>query len=87
MTDYRVRSTGEVKTESQIRLDNRNMSLPKVWNDNVKEQLGIDPIFETPRPEPSADYKEVYRDGVEQDANENWWIVTGKHIFLLSRRI
>ena len=72
MTDYRERSTGDVKTESQIRLDNKNMSLPRVWNDDVKEQLGIDAVFETPRPEPSGDYKEVYRDGVEQDANNNW---------------
>ena len=72
MSNYRVRSTGEVKSQGQIRKDNPNVSLPKVWNDNVNEALGIDPVLESPKPEPSADYKSVVGNGVEQDANGNW---------------
>ena len=48
------------------------MSLPKVWNDNVNETLGIDPVLITPQPAPSADFKVVVRNGVEQDAKGNW---------------
>jgi hypothetical protein len=72
MSNYRVRSTGEVKSQGQLRKDNPNVSLPRVWNDNVNEALGIDPVLESPKPEPSADYKSVVRNGVEQDANGNW---------------
>jgi hypothetical protein len=72
MSEYRIRSTGEVKSQGQIRSDNPNVSLPKVWNDNVNETLGIDPVFASPKPEPSDDYKVVVRNGVVQDANGNW---------------
>jgi hypothetical protein len=72
MSNYRVRSTGEVKSQGQLRKDNPNVSLPRVWNENVNEALGIDPVLESPKPEPSADYKSVVRNGVEQDANGNW---------------
>jgi len=49
-----------------------NVSLPKVWNANVNDTLGIDPVLASPKPEPSGDYKVVVRNGVEQDANGNW---------------
>ena len=61
MSEYRIRSTGEVKSQGQIRSDNSNVSLPKVWNDNVNETLGIDPVLASPKPEPSADFKMVVR--------------------------
>ena len=57
MSEYRVRSTGEVKNQGQIRRDNPNVSLPRVWNDNVNEALGIDPVLIAPSPELSGDYK------------------------------
>jgi len=72
MSEYRIRSTGEVKTQGQIRSDNPNVSLPKVWNDNVNETLGIDPVLESPKPDPSGDFKVVVRNGVTQDAKGNW---------------
>ena len=72
MSEYRVRSTGEVKSQGQIRKDNPNVSLPKVWNENVNEALGIDPVLIAPSPELSGDYKVAVRNGVEQDANGNW---------------
>ena len=72
MSEYRVRATGEVKSQGQIRRDNPNMSLPRVWNANVCEALGIDPVLIAPAPAPSGDYKVVVRNGVTQDANNNW---------------
>lgn len=77
MSEYRVRATGEVKSQGQIRLDNKNMSLPKVWTANVCDALGVDPVLAAPAPEPSAAYKAVVRNGVVQDAKGNWveaWI-------------
>jgi len=72
MSEYRVRSTGEVKNQGQIRRDNPNVSLPRVWNANVCEVLGIDPVLASPKPDTTGDYKIVVRDGVKQDANSNW---------------
>lgn len=75
--EYRVRSSGELKSQGEIRKLNPNVSLPKVWNDSVHDALGIDPIFKTPKPSPSGAYKIVIQDGAEQDANGNWvqkWI-------------
>ena len=70
--EFRVRSSGELKSQGDIRKLNPNVSLPKVWNENVYEALGIDPVLATPQPEPSAAYKTVVRDGAEQDAKDNW---------------
>jgi len=77
MSEYRIRSTGEVKTQGQIRKMHPNVSMPKIWNEDIHEQLGIDPVLSTPRPEPSGAYKAVTRNGVEQNADGNWvqaWI-------------
>ena len=72
MSEYRVRATGEVKSQGQIRRDNPNVSLPRVWNDNVCNVLGIDPVLAAPKPDTTGDYKVVVRNGVTQDANNNW---------------
>ncbi len=72
MSEYRIRSTGEVKTQGQIRSDHPNTSLPKVWTAATCEGLGIDPVLPSPQPAPSADYKSVVRNGVEQDDAGNW---------------
>ena len=70
--EFRVRSSGELKTQGEIRKLNPNVSLPKVWNSNVYDTLGIDPVLETPKPDTTGDYKVVVRNGAEQDANNNW---------------
>jgi len=72
MSEYRIRSTGEVKTQGQIRSMHPNVSLPKIWGSNVYESLGIDPVLTSNKPSPSGDYKVVVRNGVEQDGNGNW---------------
>jgi hypothetical protein len=70
--EFRVRSSGELKSQGEIRKLNPNVSLPKVWNSNVYDTLGIDPVLETPKPDTTGDYKIVVRDGAEQDANSKW---------------
>jgi hypothetical protein len=72
MSQYRIRSTGEVKTQGEIRRMHPNVSLPKVWNESVEEALEIDVVLATPEPEPSADYKIVVQGDAEQDADGNW---------------
>ena len=72
MSEYRVRATGEVKSQGLIRKENPNISLPRVWNSNVCDVLGIDPVLASPKPDTTGDYKVVVRNGVVQDANNNW---------------
>lgn len=72
MSEYRVRASGELKSERDLRLENRNVSFPKVWNTNVFEALGIDPVLAAPAPTPSGEFKVVGRNGAVQDSNGNW---------------
>jgi hypothetical protein len=43
-----------------------NTSLPKVWDENVCDALGIDPVFEGPQATPTTPYQFSMRQGVEQ---------------------
>ncbi len=72
MSEYRIKSTGDVKTKSEIKRDNPNVSFPKVWNESVYEALGIDPVLEASRPDSSGDYKVVMRNGAEQNSDGDW---------------
>ena len=71
MSEYRNRTTGEVKTQGEWRAANPNMSLPRVWNDSVLDALDLDPVLRSPAATTTA-YQTSVRDGVEQDANGNW---------------
>jgi len=71
MSEYRNRTTGEVKSQGQWRAANPNMSLPRVWNDSVLDALDLDPVLRSPAATTTA-YQTSVRDGVEQDANGNW---------------
>lgn len=68
---YRVRATGEVKTQGEIRKDNPNTSFPAVWNEEVCDFIGIDPIFEAPQPA-HTEYQGVREDGLEE-INGKWF--------------
>lgn len=72
MAEYRNRSSGEVKTDTELRAENKNMSFPKAWNSSVHDALGVDPVLEAPAPSPSAAYKSVVRNGAVQDGKGNW---------------
>ena len=69
--EYRIQSTGEVKTQGEVRRMHSNTSLPKVWDANVCTALGIDPVLAAPKPETTG-YTHAVRNGATQDANGNW---------------
>ena len=71
MSEYRNRTTGEVKTQGQWRSANPNMSLPKVWTAATLDALNLDPVLRSPAAT-VGQYQTSARDGVEQDANGNW---------------
>ena len=70
--EYRLKSDGSIKTKEELIAANKNMSMPKVWGEGVYEALGIDVVFETPQPSASGAYKTVVRNGVEQNAKDQW---------------
>ena len=71
MGEYRERTTGEVKSQGEWRAAFPNMSLPKVWNNNVCDALNIDPVLPSPAATVGA-YQYSARDGVEQNDNGDW---------------
>ena len=71
MSEYRNRTTGEVKTQGAWRAANPNMSLPRVWKQATLDALNIDPVLRSPAAT-VGQYQTSARDGVEQDANGNW---------------
>ena len=62
---YRKRSDGSLATKSQLKAENANTSLPKVWTTLTLDFLGVDPVLASPKP-PVGDYEVATRDGVEQ---------------------
>tara|TARA_B100000900_G_C20470978_1_gene671361 strand:- start:94 stop:588 length:495 start_codon:yes stop_codon:yes gene_type:complete len=73
MGEYRNRTTGEIKTQGELRRDNPNMSMPRVWGDNVHDALNVDPILAAPKPtEGIGQYQFVARNGAVKDAKDNW---------------
>jgi len=72
MSEYRIRESGDIKSQGDIRAMHKNTSFPKVWGENVHEAIGIDPVLITPKPESAEAYKHYTRNGVEEDANGNW---------------
>jgi len=71
MSEFRERTTGEVKSQGQWRAAFPNMSLPRVWTNNVCDAMNIDPVLASPAATTSA-YQTSVRDGVEQDSKGNW---------------
>jgi len=71
MSEYRNRTTGEVKSQGAWRAANPNMSLPKVWKAATLDALDLDPVLKSPAATVGA-YQVSVRDGVVQDANGNW---------------
>ena len=71
MSEYRERTTGEVKSQGEWRAAFPNMSLPRVWTSNVCDAMNIDPVLASPAATTSA-YQTSVRDGVEQNSNGDW---------------
>ena len=71
MSEYRNRTTGEVKTQGQWRAANPNTSLPRVWKAATLDALDLEPVLKSPAAT-VGQYQVSVRDGVEKDANGNW---------------
>jgi hypothetical protein len=68
---YRVKSTGEIKSQGEVRSMYPNTSFPSQWTPALVEELGLDPVFESPTPTTTR-YQTAYKDGVEQDSQGRW---------------
>ena len=71
MSEYRNRTTGEVKTQGQWRSANPNTSFPRVWSQETLDGLNLDAVLRSPAAT-TTQYQNSVRDGVVQDANDNW---------------
>ena len=71
MGEFRERTTGEVKTQGEWRKHFWNSALPRVWKPATLDGLNLDPVLPSPAATTTA-YQISVRDGVEQDANDNW---------------
>lgn len=69
---YRIKSTGEIKSQGDVRKMFPNVSLPRVWDESVLNHLGIDPIFESPTPTTTR-YQTANKNGVEFKNNKWMW--------------
>lgn len=77
---FRIRSTGQVKSQGEIRKMYPNISLPSVWDVKICNKLGIDPVLNAPHPT-ANNLQTVIQDGVKQDDKGNWiqnWVLRNK---------
>ena len=66
MPDFRIRETGEVISDSEFRLRNKHTSFPRIIDEPLQDQFGIDMIFEGPQNQGPPPYSQTYRDGIEE---------------------
>ena len=71
MSEYRERTTGEVKSQGKWRETFSNMSLPRVWKSATLDALNLDPVLRS-APATVGAYQYSARDGVVQDSDGNW---------------
>jgi hypothetical protein len=69
---YRIKSSGEIKSQGDVRKMFPNVSLPRVWDEGVLNYLGVDPVFESPTPTTTR-YQTAFKDGVEFKNNKWMW--------------
>lgn len=65
MAEYRIRETGAVVLESELRALHPYTSFPYVLTEELVNDLGADVVFEGPQPT-ATKYQTAYRDGVEE---------------------
>ena len=70
--NYRIRSSGDIKSQGEIRKMHPNTSLPRVWDESICEALGIDVIFEGPQASGGDQYQYSQAAGIEQ-VNGKWY--------------
>jgi len=70
--NYRIRSSGDIKSQGEIRKMHPNTSLPRVWDESICEALGIDVIFEGPQATGGDQYQFSQAAGIEE-INGKWY--------------
>lgn len=71
MSEYRNRTTGEIKSQGEWRKDYPNTSFPRVWSQETLNGLNLDAVLRSPA-STVGDYQTSARVGVKQDALGNW---------------
>ena len=66
MPDFRIRETGEIVSDSEFRLRHRHTSFPRIIDEPLQEEFGIDQIFDGPQNQGPPPYSYTYRDGIEE---------------------
>jgi hypothetical protein len=69
---YRIKSSGEIKSQGEVRKMFPNVSLPRLWDEGVLNYLGVDPVFESPTPTTTR-YQIAHKNGVEFKNNKWMW--------------
>lgn len=69
--EYRIRESGAILTQGEVRKLHANTSFPAVWDQAVCEEIGIDPILQSPQPIISR-FQSASVSGVSQDSLGNW---------------
>ena len=75
---YRIRENGAILTQGEVRQLHAGTSFPAVWDQAVCDQLGIDPVLESPTPTTTR-FQSASQSGAEQDSLGNWvytWTIT-----------
>ena len=72
MPDFRIRETGEIISDSEFRLRHKHTSFPRIIDEPLQEEFGIDMIFEGPQHQGPPPYSYTYRDGIEE-INGKWY--------------
>lgn len=73
----RLRDSGAVVTESELRAQHPNTSFPAQLTVELLDSFGADPVLNAPQPTP-GEFEIVVQDGVVQDSLGNWvqnWVV------------
>jgi hypothetical protein len=68
---YRIKSSGEIKSQGELRKLFPTTSFPRIWDESVLNHIGVDPVFESPTPTTTR-YQTANKNGVTQDAKGNW---------------
>lgn len=73
MALYRVRETGEVKNQGQVRALHPNTSIPKKWDTDVCDSLGIDELGNVDYDLPAiGPFQILAMDGARQNEDGLW---------------
>ena len=77
---YRIKSTGEIKSQGELRKMFYNTSFPRIWDESVLDHIGVDPVFESPTPTTTR-YQTANKNCVELKNNKWMWAWTIGPVF------